>query len=457
MAPSVVASTTVKDQEKFLAAMLLQNAHLKLFASSVCDKIQQPKGSGTTCYFVRYKRMQLPLVTLTEGVPPTASTLSVEEVTGSLDQWGAYISISDIANLTTKHPLVQKASELLADNAQRVIDREIQIVMLAGTNVQYGDGSVTARASVLDTMTVTDTLLHKARITMTNNGAPPRNGPSNMKERASAQAAQGTLLGGSAYVAVTSAEITAEVMKMATSSGLWQSIVSYQNAKAAYTGEVGTYLNFRWVESNFIPKWVLLGDTTAAVASGNAFGTGTPTVTAVNGGGTLTSATTYYYKVSRKDLLRGFEEAVSIEHSTASAAAGDDESFTFAFPATAGYVYNLYFGSATGDANLKLASENIAAGATVTVTAVPASTTTAPPNTHGTGTNDPVAVHPVYIIADQALAWVGFQSLTTHVTGEGAEKTDPLGQYRTLGYKFMAKALILDQTRLLRLELPSSF
>jgi N4-gp56 family major capsid protein len=462
----VTRTTTALDQEKFLAAKLLQRAHLKLVAASLCDKVQQPKGTGIQAHFVRYKRMNLPTQTLTEGVRPANSSIGVEEVTAVLDQWGDVITLTDVTRLTTKHPLVQIATDLLSDNAQRLIDREVQIVMNQGTNVQFGDGTVTTRATVTQAMTVSDTIFHKARVLMVNNGAPPRTGPSNMKENASGGAATGTLLNSQHYVAVSGPELTADLQKMAAATGLWASVVTYQNAKAVYNGEVGSYLGFRIVETNFIPKFKRLGNKTAAVTSAAANGGGITgfTITAVDGGGTLNSATTYFWKITRKNLLRGFEEDIAIAHSTASTATGNNESFSFAMPSTAGYVYNVYFdtvqtGGTGTDATLRLVHQNVAAGATVTVTAVPATGANPPASNRVAGgdATDPDTIHPMYVVADQALAWVGLQQLKTYVTGEGADKLDPLGQFSTIGYKFMAKAVILDQERLLRLELPSAF
>ena len=48
---------------------------------------------------------------------------------------------------------MQQATELLADNAQRVIDREVQKVWLAGTNVFYGDNTVTSRGAITSAVT----------------------------------------------------------------------------------------------------------------------------------------------------------------------------------------------------------------------------------------------------------------------------------------------------------------
>ena len=450
---AITNSTISLDQEKYLVAKLLDRSHLRLVMASVCDSVQMREGAGLTAYMVRYKRMNVPLTALSEGTTPSGSSFSLEEVTVTLDQWGDYIEITDVAQLTAKHPLMQQCTELLADNAARVMDREITLVMLAGTNVQYGDGSVTVRSGITSSMKISDTIVQKARVTLVNAGAPPRGGPSGDAKQV---AAQGNFQNGSHYVAICGPEVISDVQAPSSNFGTFVSAAVYNNAKALYNAEVGMWLGFRWVETNFIPKFTLLGNTTAAVTSGQAFGTDTPVVTAVDGGGTLNSGATYYYKVTRKSLLRGFEENISIEHTTAAAATGNNESFTFNFSTlSAGYVYNLYFGSSTGDANLKLVQANIDVGTTVTVTAVPSSTVT-PPTSLATASAPP-AVHPVFIVANGALAWTGFYKSKVLLSESGASKDDPLAQRRTVGYKFFGKAVIKDQSRLLRLEVASAY
>lgn len=445
-------STVSYDREKFLAASLIARSTIKLVCASVCEKVPQKKGAGLTAYFVRYARMYLPTTTLTEGTTPSNSGFSLEEVSVTLDQWGDVITLTDVVQLTQAHPILEQAMDLLSDNAARVIDRETQIVWFAGTNIQYSDGSVTTRATITTAMIMSNAIMHKARVTMVNNGAPPRDGPAT--QDAKAMNAAGGFTGGRSYIAISGPEVLADIQATSTSFGSWVSVASYANQKALYNAEVGTWLGFRWVETNFIPRLAQFGSTTAAVASAASFGTGTPTITAVDGGGTLTSATTYYWKIVRKDLLRGFAEAISSEHTTASTATANNESFTFTMPATAGYVYDVYFGSSTGDSNLKLHSSNNAASAVATVTAVPSSTTTAPANVNPTGTP---TIHPVYIFAKDACKWVGLQDLKVLLSKPGATTSDPLDQRRTLGYKFLGKAVILDQTRLLRVEVASTY
>lgn len=454
-----ITSTTIgsTDQEKYLAAKLIANATLRMVASSVCDKIMQPKGSGKTANFVKYSRMNIPVATLSEGVDPGNNTFSPSTINVTLDQWGDVLTLTDVAVLTTSHPLVEIATQLLADNAQRVIDREVQIVWMAGTNVQYGDSSVTARTSV-SAMKVSDTIITRARITLANAGAPPRGSPSKDFVVANADSG-GSLTQGSAYIGIAGPQVIGDIQTAGTSMGTWASVAMYANQKALYAGEVGTWLGIRWVETNFIPVFSRLGNATTAVSSGSAFGTGTtPVVTVVATGGSLTHDAVYGFKVTRKSKTRGFEEDISLQHTITMGATVDTQSVTFNFSSlTSGYIYNLYFdsvaaGGSITDALMSLVVANIEVGTTITVTAVPTSATTAPA---GVGTG--LTVYPVYIHGAESCNWVGLQDLQVLTSGDSATTHNPLGLRRTIGYKFMAKAMIRDQTRMLRLELNSTY
>jgi N4-gp56 family major capsid protein len=407
-------------------------------------------GAGLMAYFIRYSRMNVPLDTLTEGTAPTPVEPALEQVTVTLDQWGDSIKITDIAEIVAAHPLVQQAIKLLADNAARVIDREIQVVWLANTNVQYYDGSVAARSSLVTASShyLTDNVIIQAVASMEDDGVNPRSGP--FQE----DAMEGEMSKGK-FVGIAGPQVLGDIRQASTSVGTWTSTAMYNAAEKLYGGEVGEWQGVRWVKTNFIPKFTRYGNGTTAVASGAAFGTGTPVVTAVDGGGTLTSGATYYYKVTRKSKTRGFEEDISIEHTTAAAATANNESFTFAFTGlSSAYRYYIYFGSATGDSNLKqVSSAGHEADTTATVTAVSSSTVTAPANVDAsTGPT----VHPVYIVGAEACYLITLRALETYKVDK-PDKTEPLGQFKILGYKFLQKAMITDSSRLLRLEVVSRF
>lgn len=455
MANEIVSSTTSSDQEKMLASKLLERSYQKLVMASLMDKVKMQQGAGLTASFVRYKRMYVPIATLTEGTDPANSSFSLETATVTLDQWGDIITVTDRAILTTKHPLIQQCVKLLADNAARVMDREIQVVVLSGTNVQYADGSVAARKDLGPANKLSEDVILKARTTLVDTGAPPRGGPAGDAKQVQAN---GTWTAGQAYVAVAGPQVIADLLRPGSSLGTVTAVATYANQKALYNAEIGTWCSVRWVETNFIPKFTLFGNNTVAVASGAnpGFGTGTPVVTAVDGGGTITSGSTMYFKVTRLDLLRGFEEAISIEHTIAATATGNNESFTFVMPSTQGYAYKVYAGSATGDANLfEVSSTPSAAGATLTVTAIPTTGNTAPANIASDGSVS--TVHPIYIFAEEAMNWVGFYDAQVSITKDESIIGNVLRLKRAIGYKFFGKAMIRDNSRLLRIEVASTF
>jgi hypothetical protein len=203
-------------------------------------------------------------------------------------------------------------------------------------------------------------------------------------------------------------------------------------------GFVKDWLGLRFVRSNFIPKFTLLSTAGWTIASST--------------GGSLTNSTTYYWKITRKNLARGFEEDISAETTTATAGGGTAISFTA--PATAGYVYNVYFGVATGNSNLYLVKENLAASGVYLATSTSASGTNAPA-TPASG----VTVHPIYIFAADSIDGVKLDGYAMEgmITPKGASDSDPLAQRRKVGSKWANKAGIRDATRIKRIELASNF
>lgn len=455
MANEIVVATTANDQEKMLVATLLKRSHIKLVMSSLCDKIKMEQGTGLTAYFIRYRRMNVPLVTITEATDPANSSFSLDQVSVTLDEWGDIITVSSRAILTTKHPLIQQAIALLADNAARVMDREIQLVLLAGTNIQYGDGSVLTRRTVTSNMTINEVVITKARIAMVRAGAPPKGGPSG---DAVAKPASGMWTNGQSYVAVCGPNVLGDVTRPGATLGTFAAVATYQgNGNKLYNYEVGTWLGMRWVETNFIPEFTLLGDSTVAIASAAAGTNGMPVITTSTTGGTIADAAVIYWKITRIDLLRGFEECISIEHTTSATSSANTNKFTLAFPATSGYVYNAYVGSATGDANLKLAVTQAAASVTSTVTTLASGSTTTPPDNILSTDASLAAVHCVYVFADDCLSWVGFFDTKVEITADQSIIGNVLRLKRAIGYHFYGKAVIKDQTRILRLEVASTY
>ncbi|MDE2020607.1 MAG: N4-gp56 family major capsid protein [Patescibacteria group bacterium] len=120
------------------------------------------KGSNSkTVVFRGFNKLALALNPLTEGVTPPGSSLTMNSVTAVLSQYGDFTTITDVVEFLYDRSMIKDASEVLGIQSTETIDTTIMNVVGAGTNVVYGDGSVSARSSVTSSMTLTTTLIRR--------------------------------------------------------------------------------------------------------------------------------------------------------------------------------------------------------------------------------------------------------------------------------------------------------
>lgn len=120
-----------------------------------------PAGSGKSIDFTQYSRLAVPGAVLTEGVTPNDTALAPTKVTATVDQWGAYVTLTDVAELTVEHPIVEETKMLLGEQATDTTELAVNSVLVAGTNVQYTNGKV-ARTGLVNGDVFTTNDLRKA-------------------------------------------------------------------------------------------------------------------------------------------------------------------------------------------------------------------------------------------------------------------------------------------------------
>lgn len=102
---------------------------------------RMPKNKSTSIKWRRpivFTEATSPLV---EGVTPTSTAFSYEDVSATLKQYGQVITITDVIEDTHEDPVLQDATVQAGENIGRTIEALTYGVVKAGTNVFYANGS----------------------------------------------------------------------------------------------------------------------------------------------------------------------------------------------------------------------------------------------------------------------------------------------------------------------------
>ena len=133
------------EMKTFYCDTLIDNAEPELVHDRWAQKRNIPKGKGKEIEFRKYDPLPKALVPLTEGVTPKGKKLNVTAFKATVEQYGDFIEYSDILELTTIDNNLVEATRLLGSQAGRTLDTITREVLNGGTNVQYGEGTVTGR------------------------------------------------------------------------------------------------------------------------------------------------------------------------------------------------------------------------------------------------------------------------------------------------------------------------
>jgi len=111
-----------------------------------------PTKSTKVAKFRRYNALALATTPLVEGVTPAGKTVTVTDVTATLDQYGDYTTFSDVIEDTHEDPYLQQISDVLGEQAAQTVETIRYNVLKAGTTVYYANGS--ARSDVNTPLTL---------------------------------------------------------------------------------------------------------------------------------------------------------------------------------------------------------------------------------------------------------------------------------------------------------------
>jgi len=240
------------EMKTYYSDYLIDNAVPKLVHDQFGQKHPIPKNGGKTIEFRKYSPLPKLLTPLTEGVTPDGQSLTVTTIEATVDQYGGYVTISDVLQLTAIDNNMVQATKLLGNQAGASLDTITREVLNGGTNVVYA-GGVTSREALTAESKLTVDDIKKAVRALKNQNAEKI---------------------GDSYVAIIHPDVTYDL----TNDPAWQAVKDY-DPKDWYEGEIGKIAGVRFVETTEakifeggVYSTLILGD--------NAYG-----VTEIEGGG----------------------------------------------------------------------------------------------------------------------------------------------------------------------------
>ena len=253
------------EMKTFYDMTLIDEAQANLVHDQFGQKRPIPANGGKTIEFRKFAALAKATTPLTEGVTPDGKSLTVTAITATVNQYGDYITQSDILELTALDNTILEATKLLGRQAGLTLDTIVRNVLQSGTNVTYcpkvaADGSetaVTSRAGLDNTCQLTVKVVQQVVAKLRAQNAPT--------------------IGGK-YVAIIHPYVAYDLMR----DPEWIDAHKYAKPDNLYEGEIGEIAGVRFVQT-----------TEAKIYSGGVFGSlflgeGAYGVTEITGGGLQT-------------------------------------------------------------------------------------------------------------------------------------------------------------------------
>jgi N4-gp56 family major capsid protein len=246
------------ENKTFYDMTLIDEAQANLVHDQFAQKRNIPKGGGKTIEFRKFASLPKALTALTEGVTPNGKKLNASKIESTVSQYGDYVTLSDMLDLTAIDPIVVEATKVVGRQAGLTLDTITRNIIQGGTNVFYApkaDGTAVESRSALDgTCKLTVDLIRRVVAFLKKNNAPKIDG---------------------SYVAIIHPYASYDLM----SDPEWKYPHQYQDTTNIYEGEIGKIAGVRFVETSEAKVYENGVFGTLVIADG-AYGT-----TEVTGGG----------------------------------------------------------------------------------------------------------------------------------------------------------------------------
>ena len=137
-AVQVTTQTSLSDEMKtFYDMNLIDYAQANLVHDQFAQKRPIPQNGGKTIEFRIFADLEKSLTPITEGVTPDGNSLDVSKIEATVAQYGDYVVMSDVLELTAIDNVILEATKILGRQAGKTLDTITRNVLHTGTNVMY--------------------------------------------------------------------------------------------------------------------------------------------------------------------------------------------------------------------------------------------------------------------------------------------------------------------------------
>lgn len=197
-----------------------------------------PKHGGKTVEFRGFSPLAKKTSALTEGVTPEGNKLDVTAKTSTVQQYGDYIVISDVLDLTAIDPVATEGLKILSRQAHATLDTVTRNKLNSGTNVTYcpkvtssgAQTEVTSRSAMDTTSKLTVDVVQRVVAKLRAQNAPTINGE---------------------YAAIIHPYAAYDLMR----DPEWIDAHKYAQPENLYKGEIGKIAGVRFVQSTEAKIW----------------------------------------------------------------------------------------------------------------------------------------------------------------------------------------------------------
>ena len=443
--PVNMAANFSSDVEAFIAQETLPLARRQLVLYQFGEPLTLPKGRGVVYQAPRYNRVPLPFAPTSEGVPPVGQTMTVTMVSATAVQWSDKITLTDIAEMTIKHPVFQIAKQLCTLAVAETLERNTNNNILGGTQINYVN-SRGARGSLVTGDVLNLHEINRMQGALSTLGAIRFMGDEQTDMKLDADAGGARASNNPRQMPHYTAVLHTLCEQDLRENSTFVLASAYSDINKLYNAEVGELGGVRFCSSNMVPFW-----TGYAQVNGTA-----------GSAGNLATASNYYIIVTGSDTQNNYESYVAQVSAAVTGVTGPNGSISVTLPSTAGYTYSVYIGTTTSPTNLGVCASGpttgplqgmatqLPASATVVITGI--GTAQTPPAAPGTG----LTVYPTYVFGRGAYGQVMLDEIKYSYLDK-ADKSDPNNQLRVVGWKVMYGTILLNQLFFGRIESVSNF